>query len=70
MPMKRAAAAANDVRPQPTLDELRERVGGRRKSENVALTMRARDWLDRQLLLGLISPEGAQAVERLIEDLR
>jgi|GEM_PF-6506358 len=28
------------------------------------------EWLDRQRLLGLISPEGAAAVERLIEDLR
>lgn len=29
-----------------------------------------REWLDRQRLLGLITPEGAAAVERLIEDLR
>jgi hypothetical protein len=29
----------------------------------------AAGWLDRQRLLGLISPEGAAAVERLIEDL-
>jgi hypothetical protein len=30
----------------------------------------AEAWLDRQRLLGLITPEGAAAVERLIEDLR
>jgi hypothetical protein len=29
----------------------------------------AEEWLDRQRLLGLISPEGAAAVERLIGDL-
>lgn len=30
----------------------------------------AQVWLDRQILLGLITPEGARAVEKLIEDLR
>ena len=29
-----------------------------------------RRWLDRQKLCGLISPDGAATVERLIEDLR
>jgi hypothetical protein len=32
--------------------------------------IRVTEWLERERLLGLITPEGARAVEKLIEDLR
>lgn len=42
----------------------------RKQALNQAFSNRASTWLDRQILLGLITPEGARAVEKLIEDLR
>jgi len=41
------------------------------KKEQRAQTVRAvKDWLDRKIMVGGISDEGARVVEELLEDLR